>query len=128
VEANGGKWWKFTVLAKKDISKINLFKVSPIDGAVDQATSLALSWKTTKTAIGYEYCYFPVDNTDTTPISAEDTCSYSETNWVDVGTDTSATISNLSTATTYYWQVRVKLGDEIYLFADNNTLWAFTTE
>ena len=46
-----GDWWEFTVLSKKDVRKINLFKVSPVDGAVDQPISdLELSWRATKTS------------------------------------------------------------------------------
>lgn len=131
VEANDGVWWEFDVLAKRDVSKINLFKVSPLDGAVDQPISdLELSWKTTKTAIGYAYCFFLVDNTDTTPISDDDTCTYEDTNWNPVGTDTLATISGLFDTTTYYWQVRANIGtsdEPDWVYADKGDYWAFTT-
>ena len=36
--ANGEVWWEFTVLSKS--SRITLFKVSPLNGAVDLATSV----------------------------------------------------------------------------------------
>lgn len=131
VEADDGTWFKFDVLAKKDASKINLFKVSPIDGAVDQVLNeLQLSWKTTKSAIDYQYCFFPVDDTDTTTISEEDTCTYYEENWVSVGNDTSTTINSLGTTTTYYWQVRANIGsneDPDWVYADKGDFWAFTT-
>ena len=131
LEANGGEWWEFTVLSKKDLRKINLFKDSPVDGAVDQpASGLELSWNATGTNMSYEYCFFFVDDTDTTPISYDDTCTYDEDNWVFVGTATSATIpvvtdppSFLESSTTYYWQVRAN-GT---LYADKGDYWAFTT-
>ncbi|MAT44893.1 MAG: hypothetical protein CL609_21385 [Anaerolineaceae bacterium] len=130
-EADEGIWFAFDVLAKKDASKINLFKVSPIDGAVDQVLNeLQLSWKTTKSAIDYQYCFFPVDDTDTTPISEEDTCTYYEENWVSVGNNTSTTINSLDTTTTYYWQVRANIGnneDPDWVYADKGDFWAFTT-
>ena len=131
VEANEDEWWEFDVLAKKDVSKINLFKVSPLDGAVDQPTSdLELSWKTTKTAVGYEYCFFDVDDTDTTPISDDDTCTYYDEEWVNVENATLATISDLFDATTYYWQVRTNIGTSTepdWIYADKGDYWAFTT-
>ena len=128
LEANGGEWWEFDVLSRKDLRKINLFKVSPLDGAVDQAiSSLKLSWKATRTATSYEYCFFPVY---TTPISDDDTCTYDEDNWVPVGTAISATIDDLSNVTTYYWQVRANIGTDDepdWLYADKGDYWAFTT-
>ena len=138
VEANGGDWWEFEVLSRKDLRKINLFKVSPLDGAVDQAIpGLELTWDSTiKTSDthAYEYCFFPVDDTDTTPISDDDLCQpivdeYGVTtwpNWISVGIDTSKIISGLLEATTYYWQVRAIL-DTGTFYADNGDYWAFTT-
>lgn len=132
VYANGGVWWEFDVLSKKDVSKINAFKVSPINGAVEQPlTNLGLSWKATKTATEYQYCFFPVDDTDTTPISADDTCTYNDGNWVSMGTATSTTIAtSLDSATTYYWQVRANIGTSVdpdWVYADKGDYWAFTT-
>ena len=138
MEANGGDWWEFEVLSRKDLRKINLFKVSPLDGAVDQAIpGLELTWDSTiKTSDthAYEYCFFPVDDTDTTPISDDDLCQpivdeYGVTtwpNWISVGIDTSKIISGLLEATTYYWQVRAIL-DTGTFYADNGDYWAFTT-
>ena len=129
VEANDGDWWEFDVLAKKNVSKINLFKVSPVDGAVNLGASVDLSWKATKTAISYAYCYFPVDDTDTTPISDDDTCSYSDDNWT-ATVNTSAPIFGLDNATTYYLQVRANIGTVIepdWIYADKGDYWAFTT-
>jgi hypothetical protein len=137
VEANGGDWWRFTLLSKKDLRKINLFKDSPVDGAVDQPTSdLELSWDATGTNMSYEYCFFDVDDTDTTPIADDDHCTYpneGENYWVDVGNATSQTITTIVNPseplgpTTYYWQVRADLGDS-YLYADKGDYWAFTTQ
>jgi len=137
VEANDGVWWIFEVLSKKDLRKINLFKVNPVDGAVDQLVSgVELSWKSTGTHSNFEYCYFDVDDTDTTPISVDDTCTYPVEgenpwiNWTEVGS-TTTTISGLENATTYYWQVRTNLGtvnEPVWLYADKGDYWVFTTE
>jgi hypothetical protein len=138
-EANDGDWWEFDVLSKKDVSKITLFKVSPINGSVDQLlTNLALSWKATKSAIAYEYCYFPIDDTDTTPISDDDICIDEDQDNPDGDfwfspvpiTSTSTTISGLSDTTTYLWQVRANIGsvtDPDWIYADKGDYWAFTT-
>ena len=77
---------------------------------------------------GYEYCYFQIDDTDTTPIADDDTCTGTE-NWVE-NTATSVTISGLDNATTYYWQVRANIGTSLeptWIYADKGDYWAFTT-
>ena len=118
---------------RKDASKINVFKVTPLDGAVGQPLiGLELTWKATKTtrAIAYEYCFFPIDDTDTTPISEDDTCSYNDENWETSLTDISAIVDSLSDATTYYWQVRANIGtddDPDWVYADKGEYWPFTT-
>lgn len=130
IEANDGEWWMFELLSRKDSNKINIFKISPIDGALNQPIDgFDLTWKTSaKSKPTFEYCFFPVDDTDTTPIKDDDICSYPMDGtdpWEETNS-TVANISNLDPATTYYWQVRVDIG-ESYLYADNSTYWAFTT-
>jgi hypothetical protein len=89
-------------------------KVSPADGATDQATSLTLDWGESTGATGYEYCY-DID---------DDAC----TNWVSTGTTTSADLSGLSYGTTYYWQVRA-INSVGTTYADGGaaSYWSFTT-
>jgi hypothetical protein len=132
IYANGGEWWTFTTTAKKK-PEPTLFKVSPVDGAVDLTGDVKLDWKDYKKLRGeqgYEYCFFPVDDTDTTPISDDDTCTYEEENWVSTSKISEAVIGSLDAQTTYYWQVRVNLGtadDPILVFADRGEYWSFTT-
>ena len=132
VEANDGEWWSFTVLSKKDQRKLNVFKDSPVNGAVEQpVTDLELSWHATGSFDSYEYCFFDVDDTDTTPIAVDDHCTYTDENWVKVYTAASAIIDPINpddplSPTTFYWQVRGNLGDALF-YADNGEYWAFTT-
>jgi hypothetical protein len=132
IYANDGEWWTFTTTAKKK-PEPTLFKVSPVDGAVDQPDVVTLDWKDYKKLRGdqgYQYCFFPVDDTDTTPISDDDTCTLQDEYWVPTGKNSEAVIENLDPQTTYYWQVRVNLGTEqvpILVYADRGEYWSFTT-
>jgi hypothetical protein len=99
-------------------------KNAPADSAIGIAVNPTLNWGTSNGTISYEYCF------DTTNDS---TCNGS---WVSAGTNTSTTLTGLSTNTTYYWQVRaVNSSGTTYA---NNTLpypppdstgiwWSFTT-
>jgi uncharacterized protein YkwD len=69
-------------------------KSTPANGATGQPATLTLTWDISNWADRYEYCY----NT-----SNVGTCSGS---WVSAGNATSANLSGLSSAVTYYWQVR----------------------
>jgi subtilisin-like proprotein convertase family protein len=75
-------------------------KLSPADGTIQQSTTATLQWQPSAGAAGYEYC---VDT------SANALC---DTQWIDAGLNTSATISGLAPATTYWWQVRTAGGGE----------------
>ena len=90
--ANGSfdAYWRFNT----GLPPLAYTKLTPLDGAVNQPTSLTFTWVASTGATSYEYCY------DTTNDSA---CT---TSWVSTGTATSAAISGLSTSTRYYWQVR----------------------
>lgn len=125
IYANDGDWWTFTTPASKRAIP-TLFKVSPVDGAVDVSTTLTLDWKDYKKFESYQYCYFAVDDTDTTPISDDDTCTLEEGNWVDTGRASEAEISGLEPGTTYYWQARVLVGTTL-VYGDHDEYWSFTT-
>ena len=90
-EANGGAWWSFrTVDAPPAFSKSG-----PATGATGQPTSLMLSWQGNTATDGYDYCFDTTNN---------DTCDGS---WIPRLT-ISVSITGLSGATNYYWQVRAR--------------------
>ena len=104
-------WWSFTTIPPA--SEL-FFKLGPVNTAVNVSLLPTLSWTTSSGAITYEFCY------DTVNDSA---CAGS---WVSTGATTSATISGLTTSTTYYWQARaVNPGGTTY--ADSGLWWSFTT-
>jgi hypothetical protein len=89
--ANAGIWWNFTTM----IASPGAFaKSSPSNSATGIAVNPAISWGTSSRAARYEYCY---------DLTNDDACSGT---WINVGTNTSATLAGLSNDTTYYWQVR----------------------
>jgi hypothetical protein len=94
----------------------NFGKLSPIDGATDQPTSLPLDWGDSSGVGYYEYCY---DTSD------DDSCA----GWVNSGLNSSADISGLDYGTTYYWQVRAR-NDYGTTYADGNSssYWSFSTQ
>lgn len=119
IYADGGEdaWWSFTTRPKpsnKNSESGTLEKISPVDEAVDQPTEIILEWGKLDEALGYEYC-----------IDTSDDASCSE-DWVNVHNAARATVSGLENETTYYWQVRADIG-EVYVSADDNTWWSFTT-
>jgi hypothetical protein len=71
-------------------------KHAPADAAVNQPAAVTLLWDASAYAAGYEYC-----------ISTSQT---SCTNWQTAETNTTAAVSGLTNATTYYWQVRAVNG------------------
>jgi len=87
-------------------------KLSPADGSAGQPANLTLSWGTASGVHHYRYCY------STTPGCVPVT---------DVGTATSAALSGLTPATTYYWQVRACADSGCTVFADaNGGHWSLT--
>jgi M6 family metalloprotease-like protein len=90
-------------------------KLSPANGAVNQLTNRTLTWESSMGANSYEYCY------DTTNDNA---CS----NWISVGNNTSAWVTNLNTSTIYYWHVRA-INSIGTTYADGSTsaYWTLTT-
>jgi hypothetical protein len=89
-------------------------KTAPINGAVDQAVSLDLSWEASSGATSYEYC---IDD------SFDSNCS---TDWISTGTSLSAAVSDLSHDKFYQWQARA-VNDVGPTEADNGLWWTFST-
>jgi len=108
-------FWSFTTAAPPPLPGA-FSKVSPSNGAIDQETSVTLTWGTSADATSYEFCY------DTTNDSA---CAF----WVDNGALPSKQISGLATSTTYYWHVRaLNVAGTTYSNAPPDTaFWSFTT-
>jgi len=108
--ADGGAWWSFTT----GNVPAAFGKNSPFNGGSNKPLSLTLYWNTSSAATNYEYCY------DT---SNDGSCAGS---WVSTGTTRNATISGLSLATSYYWQVRA-VNSFGTTYADGGSWWSFTT-
>jgi formylglycine-generating enzyme required for sulfatase activity len=91
------------------------YKISPVDGAINQNTTITLDWSDSDGATGYFYCY---DESD------DNSCSTA----ISTGTTSQATITGLDTNTQYYWQVRAT-NDSGDAFADNlpSAFWSFAT-
>ena len=102
-------YWMFVVGAAPGA----FVKISPADGAEDQATNPVISWGASDGATGYAYCYDE---------SGDGACA----TWVNVGNSTSASINGLTPGGTYYWQVRAT-NDFGTTYADSETYyWMFT--
>ena len=115
--ANGNEisYWSFTTRAIPQPPEA-FNKVSPGNGSTDQEFNLTLDWGTSTYATSYEYCF------DT---SNDNACS----NWTSTGSTSSVDISDLSSSTTYYWQVRAKNNDgTIYANGAETNYWNFTTK
>jgi hypothetical protein len=89
-------------------------KSAPSNGTTSQPANPTLSWSASSNATSYEYCL------DTSNNAACDAT------WISTGTSTSAGLSNLSPATSYYWQVHAKNSFGT-VDADGGTWWSFTT-
>ncbi len=91
-------------------------KTSPANTASGVATTLSVSWGTSKGATSYDLC---LDATN------DGLCT---TSWTSMGLSTGATISNLSPGATYYWHVRANnAGGITYSNASSTAFWSFTT-
>jgi Zn-dependent metalloprotease len=108
--ADGGVWWSFTT----GNLPAAFNKTSPANLASNQAGNLNLQWGASSGATTYEYCYDTLN---------DNTCNAT---WVSAGAGTSAAISGLSVATTYYWQVRA-VNNIGTTYANSNAWWSFTT-
>ena len=91
-------------------------KISPSNGAIDQETSVTLTWEPSADATSYDVCYDTTNNNTCAP-------------WAGNGSSTSIQISGLATDTTYYWHVRaVNASGTTYSNAPpDTTFWSFTT-
>ncbi len=114
--ANGSSTsdWQFTTRLEPQPPE-PFSKSSPVDSATSVALNPTLVWGSSTGATSYEYCY---DTTD------DQACS----NWIDVGTDLSVSLSGLVYNTTYYWQIRANNVDgTTYANGDATSDWSFTT-
>ncbi|MEK6372553.1 MAG: CARDB domain-containing protein, partial [Acidobacteriota bacterium] len=86
-------------------------KVFPTDGSTGQPTSLTASWGLSEAALVYEYC-----------LSTVSSCAA----WTSVGAATNVVVNGLATGTTYFWQVRARVGS-IATDANAGLWWTFKT-
>jgi hypothetical protein len=109
--ADGAESWRFTTPVGLPGS---FNKTSPVNNAVSQPLSLSLTWGASSgTNVRYEYCLSTA------------TCTPAST-WQLAGTNTSASLSGLAFATTYYWQVRA-VNSAGMTYANGGTVWQFNT-
>jgi hypothetical protein len=111
VETDSGTWWSFTVGAGAQPPGA-FGKVTPGAGATGQATNVTLGWGASSGATSYEYCLDATNN------------SACDGTWQTAASG--ATVTGLTTGTTYYWQVRARNGGATTL-ADGGTWWSFAT-
>lgn len=88
--ANGGQNWRFKVVLPPAV----FAKTSPANNAVNQPTTITLTWAASARATSYEYCF----------AQTQAAC----TNWRSVGIKRTVTVSGLNKNKIYYWQVRAK--------------------
>ncbi len=115
--ANEGVYWSFTTR----IAPPGPFgKTSPGDASTGQLLDPTLAWEASAgDNVTYEYCY-------STTKTAQNACNGT---WYLAGTATSASLSGLSNATLYYWQVRaVNTSGTTYANGSADALWSFTTQ
>ncbi len=111
VYADNGVWWSFTTEAFK--APAAFYKVSPLDEAVELSPNgVVLDWNESYGAYSYEYC-----------VTESESCA--EVDWVNVGTETSVTVSDLQFETIYNWQVRAV--NTSYTTDADGGYWSFTT-
>jgi hypothetical protein len=108
--ANGGAWWRFTTGSLPGAFN----KSSPANGDLIPDRRVTIKWNASSGAARYEICYDSTNN---------DTCDGS---WISALKNTRKIISGLSSATTYYWQVRAINGFGT-IYANGGAWWSFTT-
>lgn len=112
VEADGGTWWSFKTEGIKAPAAFT--KLSPVTGTSGLSPNgVVLDWNESYGAYSYEYC-------------VTEAASCTDADWINVGSATTATVSDLAFETTYNWQVRA-VNDDFTTYADGGTLWSFTT-
>ncbi|MFN7983783.1 MAG: fibronectin type III domain-containing protein [Vicinamibacterales bacterium] len=109
-DANAGAWWTFNTQTQ---SLPGAFaKTSPANNATGQSNrNLTLSWAASSGAASYEYCVGTAVNSCT---------------WTSTGTTRSVRV-NLSSRTTYFWQVRAR-NTAGTTDANASTWWTFRTK
>ncbi len=105
-------WWRFSTGQMPSI----FIKSSPLNDSTNQSLTPTLQWGTSAGVAKYEYCL------DTSNNSA---CDGS---WIDVGNTTQVSLSELSLATFYYWQVRAMNNIGTTYANTESTWWNFRTE
>jgi hypothetical protein len=108
--SSSSSWWSFSTFA----SFGDFNKTSPINGAINQPSSVTLTWGASTGAIAYSYCIDTIN---------DNACNAS---WVSTGTATSKVLSGL-TAGTRYWQVRVtNASGTTYADGSSAAWWSFS--
>lgn len=92
---------------------VSVTKSSPANGTGGLAIPVTLSWAAVPGATGYQVCVDTINN---------DAC---DNGWTSVGMNLSASVSNLSAGTTYYWQLQATVNGS-GISADSGTWWGFT--
>lgn len=87
-------------------------KISPSQSETGMGTSVLLTWQSANPVTSYEFCY---------------STSLGCTNWINVGSDTYATLTGLNYASTYFWQVRALNGTAQPTLANAGAYWSFST-
>jgi len=88
--ANAGQYGYFKVV----LPPVAFAKTSPANNAINQPTTVTLTWANSDRATSYEYCI----------ALTQAAC----TNWRSVGTKRTVTVAGLTKNKAYYWQVRAK--------------------
>lgn len=114
--ANGDphSFWSFATL---DLNPAPFVKYSPVDGATDQDLLLGLWWVPSERATRYEYC---MDTTN------DNSC----TEWISTGPNNNVVPPELTSYTTYYWQVRAWNGTYGPTYANGSptSFWSLRTK
>ncbi len=109
-DGSGNDFWSFTTVSGTPGAFNKNF---PFNLATGISTNPTLSWGASNGATGYEYC---IDRTN------DDACDGS---WVSTLNQTKASLVDLDTKTTYYWQARA-INSAGSTYADSNW-FSFTT-
>lgn len=109
VEADSSVWWDFTT----GTLPLAFSKVSPGSGAIEQPLTPTLTWDASSGAASYEVCVDTIN---------DNACNGT---WLPAATN-SLTLSSLTPATTYYWQVRAV--NSAGSLEASDPWWQFTTK
>jgi hypothetical protein len=109
-----GSFWSF----QTQIGPPGPFNKSAPAGGAMTPTSLTLAWSASANAVNYEYCLDTTNN------------SVCDGTWTNVGASLGASLTGLTTNTTYYWEVRANnaLGAVVYADGNASDFRSFTTQ